>query len=139
MFSAQYSLLRNKGCAILAKIVAVEFCWQSQKTLRRPCALLRVAENKNIERNKLIFSSLFVFHFEVKMATAKKSYHEVLEISQDATFEDVRKAYKRLCLQWHPDKNPDKIDEATKKMQEIGEAYSVLKKRLDDGGNFHSI
>ena len=73
------------------------------------------------------------------MATAKKSYHEVLEISQDATFEDVRKAYKRLCLQWHPDKNPDKIDEATKKMQEIGEAYSVLKKRLDDGGNFHSI
>ena len=107
--------------------------------MRRPCALLRVAENKNIERNKLIFSSLFVFHFEVKMATAKKSYHEVLEISQDATFEDVRKAYKRLCLQWHPDKNPDKIDEATKKMQEIGEAYSVLKKRLDDGGNFHSI
>ena len=73
------------------------------------------------------------------MATAKKSYHEVLEISQDATFEDVRKSYKRLCLLWHPDKNPDKIDEATKKMQEIGEAYSVLKKRLDDGGNFHSI
>ena len=69
------------------------------------------------------------------MAGAKKSYYEVLEISPDANFEDVRKAYKRLCLKNHPDKNPENTEEATKKMQEIGEAYSVLKKKLDDGGN----
>lgn len=60
------------------------------------------------------------------MAVAQKSHYEVLEISPDASSDEVRQAYKGLCLKWHPDKNPDTPEEATKMMQEIGQAYSVL-------------
>ena len=72
------------------------------------------------------------------MAAAKKSNYEVLEISPDANFEEIRQAYKRLCLKWHPDKNPENTDEATEKMQEIVQAYGALKKKFD-GGNHNKI
>ncbi|PNY09159.1 chaperone dnaJ-domain containing protein [Trifolium pratense] len=60
-------------------------------------------------------------------------YYKVLEISYDATDEDIRLNYRRLALKWHPDKHKD--DSAvTAKFQEINEAYNVLidpAKRLD--------
>lgn len=34
--------------------------------------------------------------------------------------------YKKLALKWHPDKNPDNLDEANRKFREISEAYEVL-------------
>jgi len=53
-------------------------------------------------------------------------YYKVLEISKSATQVDVKKAYRKLALKWHPDKNPDKKEEAEKKFKEISEAYEVL-------------
>lgn len=53
-------------------------------------------------------------------------YYEVLKISRNATTDDIKKAYRKLALKWHPDKNPDRQDEATKKFKEISEAYEVL-------------
>ena len=35
-------------------------------------------------------------------------------------------SYRKLAMKWHPDKNPDKLEEASKKFQEIGEAFDVL-------------
>ena len=59
------------------------------------------------------------------MATAKRDYYEVLEISREAGPEEVKKAYRRLALRYHPDKNPgDK--QAEERFKEVGEAYEVL-------------
>ncbi|XP_063925294.1 dnaJ homolog subfamily B member 6 isoform X1 [Zophobas morio] len=53
-------------------------------------------------------------------------YYKVLEVSKNATTAEIKKAYRKLALKWHPDKNQDNIEEATKKFKEISEAYEVL-------------
>jgi len=59
----------------------------------------------------------------------KKSdnYYEILGISRTANEKEIRKAYLRLLLKWHPDKNPGNKDVATVMFQKIGNAYSTLK------------
>ena len=59
----------------------------------------------------------------------KRDYYEVLGVSRDASPEEVKKAYRRLALQWHPDRNPDQKLEAEEKFKEAAEAYSVLSDR----------
>ena len=56
----------------------------------------------------------------------QKDYYEILGVSKEATPEEIRKAYKRLALKWHPDKHVDDKKEAEEKFKEIAEAYSVL-------------
>ncbi|CAL8089577.1 unnamed protein product [Calicophoron daubneyi] len=53
-------------------------------------------------------------------------YYKVLGLERNATDEDVRRAYRRLALRWHPDKNPDNPKEAEKRFKEISAAYEVL-------------
>ncbi|SQC01636.1 Heat shock protein J [Mobiluncus curtisii] len=54
-----------------------------------------------------------------------KDYYAVLGVSKDVTDKDLKKAYRKLARQYHPDQNPgDKA--AEEKFKEIGEAYSVL-------------
>jgi len=55
-----------------------------------------------------------------------KNYYDILQISKGCTDADIKKAYRKLAMKWHPDKNPEITDEAAKKFQEIGEAYDVL-------------
>ena len=57
---------------------------------------------------------------------SKKNYYDILGVKKDATADEIRKAYKKLAIKWHPDKNPDNKEEAEKKFKEISEAYSVL-------------
>jgi molecular chaperone DnaJ len=57
----------------------------------------------------------------------KNDPYEVLEVSKDADENEIKKAYYRLAKEHHPDKNPDRRDEATEKFKEIQEAYEVLK------------
>ena len=57
---------------------------------------------------------------------AAKDYYKVLGVSRKATQDDVKKAYRKLVLKHHPDRNPDKQEEAAKKTAEINEAYEVL-------------
>eukprot|EP00286_Rhodomonas_abbreviata_P021628 CAMPEP_0181297980 /NCGR_PEP_ID=MMETSP1101-20121128/5538_1 /TAXON_ID=46948 /ORGANISM="Rhodomonas abbreviata, Strain Caron Lab Isolate" /LENGTH=116 /DNA_ID=CAMNT_0023402971 /DNA_START=200 /DNA_END=547 /DNA_ORIENTATION=- len=52
-------------------------------------------------------------------------YYEVLGLDKDASEPDIKKAYRKLAMKWHPDKNPDDPD-AKAKFQEISHAYSVL-------------
>ena len=55
-----------------------------------------------------------------------KDYYKILEIDRNATEIDIKKAYKKLAVKWHPDKNPTNKDEAERKFKEISEAYQVL-------------
>jgi DnaJ-class molecular chaperone len=55
-----------------------------------------------------------------------KNYYETLGISKEASLVDIKKAYRQLALKWHPDKNPDKKEEAENRFKEISEAYEVL-------------
>lgn len=53
-------------------------------------------------------------------------YYEILGVPKDASEMDIRKAYKKLAIKWHPDKNQNKKEEAEAKFREISEAYHVL-------------
>ena len=56
----------------------------------------------------------------------KTNYYEVLGVSETATKDEIRKAYKKLAIKWHPDKNQDNKEEAEEKFKAISEAYAVL-------------
>lgn len=56
---------------------------------------------------------------------AKKDYYELLGVSRDASDRDIKKAYRRLAMKYHPDRNPDN-KEAEDTFKEISEAYEVL-------------
>lgn len=56
---------------------------------------------------------------------AKRDYYEILGLDKNATAAEVKKAYRKLALKYHPDKNPDD-KEAEEKFKEAAEAYEVL-------------
>jgi curved DNA-binding protein CbpA len=54
-------------------------------------------------------------------------FYAVLELPVTATDEDVRRAYRRLAVRWHPDKNPEDLITAERRFKEVAEAYEVLR------------
>ena len=50
------------------------------------------------------------------------NYYEILGVSKDATQDDIKKAYRKLAIQYHPDKNP----EGDEKFKQIAEAYDTV-------------
>ena len=59
------------------------------------------------------------------MSVAKRDYYEVLGVSRQCDEVTLKSAYRKLALQYHPDRNPDNRD-AEEKFKEAAEAYSVL-------------
>ena len=69
----------------------------------------------------------------------KRDYYEVLGVSRDASAEDIKKAYRKMALKYHPDRNPGDAA-AEEKFKEAAEAYDVLsnpdkKARYDQFGH----
>ena len=53
-------------------------------------------------------------------------FYDVLGIPRTATETDIKKAYRKLAVKWHPDKNPDNREEAEARFKEVAEAFEVL-------------
>jgi len=70
---------------------------------------------------------------------AKKDFYQILGVAKSASQDDIKKAYRKLAMQYHPDRNPDN-KEAEDKFKEAAEAYDVLsnaekRKRYDQFGH----
>jgi len=64
---------------------------------------------------------------EVALKQSKeKNYYKILGLSRTATSKEIKKAYRKLAMEWHPDKNLENKEEAEQKFQDISEAYEVL-------------
>ena len=59
------------------------------------------------------------------MATNKRDYYEVLGVGRTVSEEEIKRAYRKLAVTFHPDKNPDD-PQAEEKFKELGDAYDVL-------------
>lgn len=57
---------------------------------------------------------------------AKRDYYEVLGVAKNASPDEIKRAYRRMAIKHHPDKNPDNKKEAETKFKECAEAYEVL-------------
>jgi len=57
---------------------------------------------------------------------ANKDYYKILGVSENASVEEIKKAYRTLALKYHPDRNPTNKKEAENRFKEISEAYYVL-------------
>ncbi|MCD6531821.1 J domain-containing protein, partial [bacterium] len=68
--------------------------------------------------------------------------YEVLGVSRDATLDEIKSAYRRLAMKYHPDRNPDD-PEAEEKFKQIAEAYEILsdpkKREMYDRGGFRDV
>jgi len=53
---------------------------------------------------------------------SKKDFYEILGVTKTASAEEIKKAYRKLALEWHPDRHKDNKEEAEKKFKPINEA-----------------
>ena len=53
-------------------------------------------------------------------------YYQILELQNNASLDDIKKAYKKLAIKYHPDKNPTNKEHAEEKFKEISQAYEIL-------------
>src|SRR2546423_9421877 len=75
-----------------------------------------------------IHRSSFIIHRSPtgrSMASQNRDYYEVLGVARDASADDVKKAFRKLAMQYHPDRNHGDAD-AAEKFKEASEAYEVL-------------
>ncbi|XP_054810745.1 uncharacterized protein LOC129312158 [Prosopis cineraria] len=73
--------------------------------------------------------------------SCSSSYYSILGVDSDSSLEEIRRAYRKLAMRWHPDRwtrTPSLLGEAKRKFQQIQEAYSVLsdqsKRTMYDAG-----
>ncbi len=56
----------------------------------------------------------------------RKDYYQILGVPENASFDEIKKSYRKLAVKFHPDKNPGNVKEAEAKFKEISAAYYVL-------------
>lgn len=108
---------------------------------------------RDFEKAKTISPSEFNIQQKLKDAKVKlkqskrKDYYKILGVSKTATQDEIKKAYRKLALKWHPDKNNASEEQkvlADKMFKDIGEAYALLsdpqkRDRYDNGMDLEDI
>ena len=101
-----------------------------------------------IQKRIIIFTICIIYsNINIIKTEQRKDYYKILNVKKNATESEIKKAYRKLAIKWHPDKNPNNKEEAEEKFKEINEAYSVLsnkqkRKQYDNGGmdfDFHGF
>lgn len=152
------SKLDNNEDALLDLDKAIECNGEYAKAYVKKGEINTILENyedavRNFENAKKISPSEFGVQQKWKEAKIKlkqslrKDYYKILGVTKDADSSEIKKAYRKLALKWHPDKIAQKAQEdnseaamksAERKFKEIGEAYAILsdpeKKRMFDSG-----
>ncbi|MFZ3201844.1 MAG: DnaJ domain-containing protein, partial [Candidatus Acidiferrales bacterium] len=59
-------------------------------------------------------------------AQTQRDYYEILGVARDASADQIKSAYRKAALRWHPDRNPEKKKDAEENFRQATEAYSVL-------------
>jgi len=89
------------------------------------------------------FLSLMMLAFFCTTAEAGSDYYKALGVSKKANDKELKRAYRKLAMKWHPDKHPNNKEKATAKFQEIAEAYETLtdpeKRKLYDLGGEEAV
>ena len=67
-----------------------------------------------------------------------KCHYEVLGVERNAPESDIKKAYRRLALKFHPDKNQDNVEECTRLFNAVQQAYEVLSDPQERAWSVHS-
>ncbi|XP_066588928.1 dnaJ homolog subfamily B member 12 isoform X2 [Prorops nasuta] len=112
----------KKGEDLIAKVIVLSK--QSQKTESEPS----IRKRQNVSKDKTQTQATVDYTKEqlesVRRITKCKDYYEILMVTKEATDSDIKKAYKKLALQLHPDKN--KAPGAAEAFKAIGNAVAIL-------------
>lgn len=88
-----------------------------------------------------VFENSLLFMGVIALVLAGADYYKILGVSKSASSADIKRAYRKLSLKYHPDKNPS--EDASNKFAEIATAYSVLsddeKRRVYDSGGEDAV
>ena len=75
----------------------------------------------------ILLLCFLLLHWATLVATdGSKDYYKILGVKKTAKEKDIKKAYKKQAIKWHPDKNLENKEEATAKFTEISNAYETL-------------
>ncbi|KAJ4969084.1 hypothetical protein NE237_015785 [Protea cynaroides] len=129
------------------------FTWSAADSNFTKVCVKSITERAGVEDKGFVFAQSLIHIYRIYSAlkslekmnreggSDRSCYYSVLGIRKDASSSDVRRAYRKLALKWHPDrwtKNPTVAGEAKKRFQQIQEAYSVLsdkgKRSIYDAG-----
>lgn len=145
-FSLKSSLTKmKKGLINLKNDIALLFT--SKKSLEKkykddPDKVIELIKRKTKIRNRALIITAIVAVLAGSAAMYKKrqsnaakkkaedeKYYNTLGLSQNASKSDLKKAYRKLSLKWHPDRNRGNEKEANEKFKEISEAYDFLQEK----------
>ena len=63
--------------------------------------------------------------YPIRVCTCRRDFYQILGVTKSASTSEIKKAYRKLAVKYHPDKNPDDPDAVTK-FHDINDAYEIL-------------